>query len=1229
MTTHESPTRTIDLKSPIIPALVLLLTGVQLFFPNKGWMILLSGLGGAWLVSYLWARSLKNGLRLERNMRFGWMQVGDHLQERIIVANDGWAPGLWVRIIDQSDMRDYEISAVKDVYSWKYRHWFTRGICQRRGLYTLGPTSLEAGDPLGIYSVRVDYGESVNMMVAPQVISLPEIEIAAGGRIGEGRSHIRGIEQTVTAGGVREYVPGDSLRWIHWPTTARRNEPYVHLFDNQPSSDWWVVLDMDPGVHVGEGQRSTEEYGVILTASLVNHGLQMGKAVGFISHGDDLLWNAPNHGDAHLWKILRSLASVRPGGPPLAELLDRIRNSLGQYVSVVVITPNISPTWLNALELMQRGGIVPTVILLDPTSFGGFGKIQTVRDRLIRLGVTHYTINSDLLDPPEVSSDKPWDWWFVPTVPDKASPKEKKPFWRKLVRTLRTWGLAWLLFLGMVTALGSEVRGVESNLLWFMVMSGMFTGWLFAITPLPGWISGLLGGGVGIGLTMLRVGRLGDMLITVLSRLLTFLYQAFLRPTQNGDPPESQPLLDSLHELIGKLSLLGTRLYTWISVVFQREQFFDPVAAAFLWSIMVWGSAAWAMWAIFRRKKPILGVAPAIALVVISLAYMQETSYDLVLMLGAMIALTVFVRHDIRERLWEDSRLYYDTTIRPKIVVAALSFSLGLMLVSIISPSISIRSIEDYINRFRESRSTDQGIARSFGLEPQSGSEEYDILNDRRYGSLPNKHLLGTGPELSDQVVMIVQLEGWQGEGPVDPGSPLPSHRYIRNLTYDSYTGHGWVSRETVTLDYDAGKQVISSWPANYRLVRQQVQVVENLGGLLHAVGTPISADQDFRLAWRLKDDESGIFDVFGGTVEGDSYRVDSILPTFSEAELREAGQVYPSWVRNRYLILPSLVPDEVLSLARDLTVMEPTPYDRAVALEHYLRQFPYTLNITMPPAGQDITEHFLFTLQKGFCDYYATAMVVLARAAGLPARLVTGYIAENYDEAQNAYVITANQAHAWAEVYFPGYGWVPFEPTSGRSAIQRPSEPLPEVPEEFSPSLEPLVPERQLSASRWLKTVGLIFLVAVWLTITLWITSDWWLAHRPADQLVSKLYKRLYRYGRWIGIPAQPGDTPYEFARVLSLHMQSLARNSHWTDWLLIGVEELNRLTEALILHMFSPRGRVAIEGREIFQAYIALRPRLWFLWLLKHVYNHPITWSLFWRQPPVFDTSAMRDEL
>ncbi len=371
---------------------------LQLVSPYKGWVIIAGGFGGVFLLSFLWARGIKRGLKMEREMRFGWMQVGDHIQERISLDNNSRFPALWVKIIDHSEMPGYSISKVTSLRKNWFTHWFTHGICQQRGIYTLGPTSLESEDPLGIFKVRIDYPETVTMIVVPPVVPLPKIEIASGGQAGEGKSTSSGLERTIAAGGVREYQPGDSLRWMHWPTTARKSAPYVRLFDFSPAGNWWVLLDMDPRVQIGSGLQSTEEYGVILAASLVHEGLANNRLVGLITHGEDLIWHPPDRGNAQLWKILRSLAVIRPQGPPLHQLLRQAHLNLEERASLIVITANLTPSWVDSLGLLQRRGIVPTILLLNPSVFSRRARADRLAEHLLQLGVKHYLISEELDD---------------------------------------------------------------------------------------------------------------------------------------------------------------------------------------------------------------------------------------------------------------------------------------------------------------------------------------------------------------------------------------------------------------------------------------------------------------------------------------------------------------------------------------------------------------------------------------------------------------------------------------------------------------------------------------------------------------------------------------------------------------------------------------------------------------------------------------------------------------
>ena len=155
---------------------------------------------------------------------------------------------------------------------------------------------------------------------------------------------------------------------------------------------------MDPKVQVGQGQQSTEEYGVILAGSLVHESLKLDIPVGLITYEERLIWHPPALGDTQLWRVLRSLAVVKPNGPALPEMLIQLRNSLDYRTSLIIITSNMDPGWLNNLGLLQRRGIIPTVLLLNPSDFGGYGNPQIIRDQLMRMGIRHYTISDKLHD---------------------------------------------------------------------------------------------------------------------------------------------------------------------------------------------------------------------------------------------------------------------------------------------------------------------------------------------------------------------------------------------------------------------------------------------------------------------------------------------------------------------------------------------------------------------------------------------------------------------------------------------------------------------------------------------------------------------------------------------------------------------------------------------------------------------------------------------------------------
>ncbi len=145
---------------------------------------------------------------------------------------------------------------------------------------------------------------------------------------------------------------------------------------------------------------------------------------------------------------------------------------------------------------------------------------------------------------------------------------------------------------------------------------------------------------------------------------------------------------------------------------------------------------------------------------------------------------------------------------------------------------------------------------------------------------------------------------------------------------------------------------------------------------------------------------------------------------------LRSAGTEYPKGVTDRYLQLPEDFPDSVKELASELTAGWDNPYDMAEAIREHLVKLPYTLEVSLPPPGEDWVEHFLFVERRGFCHNFASAMVTMLRSQGVPARLVTGMAPGIPIDDETAFEVQTRNYHAWPEVYFPRYGWVEFEPT-------------------------------------------------------------------------------------------------------------------------------------------------------------------------------------------------------
>ena len=188
-----------------------------------------------------------------------------------------------------------------------------------------------------------------------------------------------------------------------------------------------------------------------------------------------------------------------------------------------------------------------------------------------------------------------------------------------------------------------------------------------------------------------------------------------------------------------------------------------------------------------------------------------------------------------------------------------------------------------------------------------------------------------------------------------------------------------------------------------------------------------------------------------------ETYLVTSSVSLAKGEDLRAAGEDYPTWALAKYTQLSPTMPQRVSDLAQRITGDAPTPYDKAKAIETYLKTMTYNLEIDPPPFNADGVDYFLFEQKEGYSEYFGSAMTVLLRTQGIPARLVTGYTVGDRVEDHDVFIVADSHSHAWSEVFFPNYGWIPFEPTPG--------EKIPEV--YVPPRLPRIAPWKSLRGRR------------------------------------------------------------------------------------------------------------------------------------------------------------------
>ncbi|MDX1612672.1 MAG: DUF58 domain-containing protein [Candidatus Promineifilaceae bacterium] len=399
-----------------------LLLGAALLLPDPVWTSLLLGMGGLVVLAYLWARALANGLRGRRQLHFRWVAVGDRLSETFELVNGSALPALWVEVVDHSNVPGYQAAVVRSLAASGRDRWRQAAVCERRGQFHLGPWSLHASDPFGIFSVTIPYPTQKEIIIHPPIHHDIPIPLPSGQSSGRARARDRSLQATINAATVREYQHADPRNWIHWPTSAHWDQLHVRQFDLDQAGDVWLLLDLQAAAQLGRGAQGTEEHMILLAAALLAQAQRQQRAVGLAAYGQSPQLVLPGRGQGHRWRVLRALALTTADGElSLRRSLQDFNRTVRRGSAVLILSPTNQSDWLPQLLNLDQKGVRCSVALLNRISFEATAQDNApLRQAIRRLGFTTHLISQGQVGRPLQESQGRGFWEFKVTRTGKV-----------------------------------------------------------------------------------------------------------------------------------------------------------------------------------------------------------------------------------------------------------------------------------------------------------------------------------------------------------------------------------------------------------------------------------------------------------------------------------------------------------------------------------------------------------------------------------------------------------------------------------------------------------------------------------------------------------------------------------------------------------------------------------------------------------------------------------------
>jgi hypothetical protein len=560
-----------------------------------------------------------------------------------------------------------------------------------------------------------------------------------------------------------------------------------------------------------------------------------------------------------------------------------------------------------------------------------------------------------------------------------------------------------------------------------------------------------------------------------------------------------------------QIFLFIERANSWLQAIQTGRVIFDDGFWSIILIILGWASAAWLFLHLIRNKSIWLAILPIIGIIAFIL---QSNNQDLrllfiTLFLGLILIANQF--HSRSLRSWEQHKLDYPEQLWVDWSAAVVSISIVVLVIASFAPIVATsegwRDIRTWLDEITEPKVSSEHPSTIGDNTGRITVSEHDLLLLQPF----DLSFVGDPLPMMEGTVMWVRV--------VDP-TPRP----WRMAIYSTYNGQGWTEAE---IDPNSIQEAVEDFsPQGRRALVQRFTLFRVGEGRLFAATDPVQSLSENVQIMGIANDDSHL--VLGDVQH---YELISWVPAVNAEILRSATGAIPETILKNYLQFPETLPQRVINMAERLVENESTTYDKVIRIQDYIRQVvPYDLESPSAAEGQDVVDYFLFEAPSGFCSYYASAMAILLRVEGIPARVVTGYAPGVFVAEQGNFVVTGDLAHAWVEVYFPGYGWIAFEPT--------PSQEVPNYatsgPEEEK-RIDEVIPTSQQSTRRlmWLRIliIGLIGLIFVWVSRLLMRffhirQQEKKLALHP----VALEYRRFRMKLADGGIAAPANNTPREF---------------------------------------------------------------------------------------------------